>query len=130
MEPLDSAKYNQLALAGGGWEGIIELVMSADLELPGFLADKYAGKPGFFNSMVVPDDYKKAVDNAITAPDFKQKQNWTQEALKLMTDKYCLLLPLVKDYDVVISGRSVRDTGLYEFLSPTHWTPEDAWLQR
>ena len=105
-------------------------MMPPDPDLAGYLADKYTGKPGFFSSMAVPDDYEKAVQNAITAPDFQQKQKWTQEALKLMTDKYCLLLPVARDYDFLVSNRSVRDTRLYEFMTPTHWTPEDAWLQR
>ena len=80
--------------------------------------------------MLVPDDYKKAVVNAIEAPNFREKQKWTREALKLMTDKYCLCLVLVKDTDFVVSKTTVHDTGLKEFFSPTHWTPENAWVGR
>ncbi len=130
LEPLESPRFNQQALGGGGWEGIIENILPPDPDLAGFLADKYSGKPGFFVSMLVPDDYKKAVHNAIEAPNFREKQKWTQEALKLMTDRYCLSLVLVKDTDFVVSKASVHDTGLEEFFSPTHWTPENAWVGR
>jgi hypothetical protein len=47
-----------------------------------------------------------------------------------MTDKYCLCLVLVKDNDLVVSKASVHDTGIDEFMSPTVWTPESAWMQR
>ena len=130
LDPQETPRFNQRALGGGGWEGILEDVLPPDPDLPGFLADKYSGRPGFFVSMLVPDDYKQALLKAIKAPNFREKQKWTQEALKLMTDKYCLCLVLVKDNDLVVSKASVHDTGIDEFMSPTVWTPESAWMQR
>ncbi len=75
-----------------------------------------------------PDDYKKAIRNAITARDFKEKQKWTQEALRLMTDKYALLLVPCTYSDFGASHPYMRNHGWFATPNTCWWTPEDVWL--
>ena len=59
-------------------------------DVAGTLASRYILGGRYYSQMAVPEEYEKAVENAITAPDFKTKQKWTQTALKLEIDKYCI----------------------------------------
>ena len=80
--------------------------------------------------MLVPDDYLKAIQNAITAPDFEIKQKWIQEVMKLMIDKYCLQIVLFCPSDFAVSQTRLHNHGFYETPNTAWWTPEEAWLAR
>ena len=95
MDPSETGRYDQIALQGGKWEGLIDNAVSPDPDVAAALAVRYSGGGKYYTQMLVPDDYVKAIKNAITAPDFETKQKWTQEAMKLMIDKYCLQIVLL-----------------------------------
>ena len=129
MDPVQTAKYGEIAYNGGKWDGLIYNPASPNPDVAGILAGRYTGGGKFFASMLVPDDYLKAIQNAVTAPNFDGKQKNTQEAMKLMIDKYCLMIMLLSKSDLVAGKTNVHNHGFMESPQTAWWTPEDAWLE-
>ena len=130
MDPMQQARLTQVAWDGGKWEGLILSREAANSDLVGLLAQSFAGGAKFFTSMLVPDDYLKAIQEAITAPDFETKQKRTQETMKLMIDKYALQIVLLARPDATACKPSLHNHGLYAVPNTAFWTPDDAWLER
>jgi ABC-type transport system substrate-binding protein len=131
LDPVQSARYDQIALQGGKWEGLIYCTyFSSNPDITSALALAYSGGGKYFTQMLVPDDYAMAIQNANTALDFETKQKWAKEAMKLMTDKYCLQIMLFKLLDYAVSQTYVHDHGFYGTPMGGWWTPEDVWLGR
>ena len=91
---------------------------------------RYSGGGSNYTQMLLPDDYLKAIQNAIMAPDFETKQRWAQEVMKLITDKYCLQIMLYCPMEYGVSKAYVRNSGIHGTPNNGLWTPEDAWLER
>lgn len=130
MDPMQQARLTQTAWDGGKWEGLILSREAANPDLAGLLAQSFAGGGKFFTQMLVPDDYLKAIQNAVTAPDFETKQRWTREAMKLMIDKYGLQLILLARSDAAASKPYLHNHGFYAVPNTAFWTPEEAWLEQ
>jgi hypothetical protein len=90
----------------------------------------YSGGGKYFSQMLAPDDYVKAIKNAITAPDFETKQKLIHEAMKLMIDKYCLQATIFSRSDLGVSRTSLHNHGFCGTPNTTFWTPEDAWIEQ
>ena len=105
------------------WAGV-----SPNPDVAAVLATRY-GNTGSYASMLYPDDYMKAVKNAITVPANK-KVEATKEAMKLLTEKHVLLIVFSTMPDAAVSRTSIRDHGLYGNPNPGWWTPEDAWISK
>jgi len=129
LDPAPGGRYDQTT-SGGKWEGLLMASRSGNPDVVAPLAMWYSGSGKYYTQMLVPDDYAKAIQNAVTASDFRTKQKWTQEAMKLMIDKYCLLIPIFCGSEFAVSQPSVRSHGFMETPFTGMWTPEDAWLSR
>jgi peptide/nickel transport system substrate-binding protein len=127
LEPVQIGKFNEL-IAGGKWEGMLQGAQS-NIDILAMLNEMYTAT-GKFTNIVVPSDYLKAIENGIKAKDFKTKQKYTQEALKLQTDKYCLLLNLFVVREFAAQHPYVHDHGFLGNPNTGLWTPEDAWLSK
>ncbi len=123
-----SARFNSTAF-GGKWEGLIFGTASGDPETLGQLVTRYGGT-GWYTQMLVPDDYKQVLQNAITAPDFATKQKYTQDAMKMLVDKYALVIPVSPSAIAEARQPYVHDVGLGLVPSNGQWTPEDAWTEK
>lgn len=130
MDPVQQAKFNQLAWDGGPWEGLLMSRQGANPDLTGHLAQSFAGGGKFYAQMLVPDDYLKAIQNSVTAADFETKQRWIREAMKLMIDKYALQIILVARSDAVVSKPYLHNHGFFVVPNTAFWTPEEAWLEK
>ena len=124
LEPIQAARQNELVM-GGKWEGMLQSAQS-NIDILSMLNEMYIASRKFVN-MAVPPDYLKAIKNGIEAKDFESKQKWTQEALKLQTDKYCLLLNLFVARQFAAQQHYVHDHGFLGNPNTGLWTPEDAW---
>lgn len=129
LVPLVRTEENKYLRGGETWDGLIREGPSASPDLAFQLADYFMGDGKHYVSMLTPEDYVNAINNAITASDFETKQKWTHEALKLMIDKYCLHIPFVARYDHVISQAWVHDHG-FQKTDNMLWAPEDCWIDR
>jgi peptide/nickel transport system substrate-binding protein len=122
-------RFTQTAFFGGKWEGLIAGADSSNPDAAVSLATRYlAGKS--YAMMLKPDDFAKAIKDAIAAPDFETKQKLIQVVMKLMIDKYCLYIPLYFRSDAAISQPYLHNHGLLGTPNSALWTPEDAWLER
>jgi peptide/nickel transport system substrate-binding protein len=130
LDPMMTGRYDQIAMQGGKWEGLIINAVSPNPDITAALAARYAGGGPFFNSMLIPEDYAKAIHNAVNAPDFKAKQKWTREAMKLMIDKYALQITVSGRYPFAVSRAVVHNHGIMATPNAGGWTPEDAWLDK
>ena len=117
---------------GGKWEGLVQdapTTATSDVAAP--LAQMYCGGGKYYTQMLVPADYVKAIQDAITAPSFNAKQKSVQEAMKLMIDKYCLQIILSSQLlATTVSQAHVHNVGIYETSAAGTWAPESAWLDR
>jgi ABC-type transport system substrate-binding protein len=130
LEPVQRIRYDQIALQGGKWEGLIHSGVMGIPDVAAALISRYMGGEKYYTQMLAPDDYQKALKNAIAAPDFKGKQKWTQEAMKLMIDKYCLRIVFCSRSDFAVKQPYLHNHGFFETPNTAWWTPEDAWLER
>jgi len=130
LDPALPTGFDRIAWQGGKWEGLIEAPISPNPDLAATLAWRYSGGGKFFTQMLLPDDYLRAIQNAITAPDFETKQKYTQEALKLMIDKYCLMIVQFGLSEFAVSKAHVHNHGYCETPTTNLGTPEDTWLER
>jgi peptide/nickel transport system substrate-binding protein len=131
LNPVQWPAYQPMAVGPtSNWEGLIWIGNSGDPNWLLAFAQRFGGMGGQFGKLILPDDYKKAIQNAITASDFATEQKYAWEANKLMIDKYCLLLMNFAATDDVVSWKYVHDTGLAETMAVGQWTPQDAWLDK
>lgn len=122
------ARFNQIAI-GGTWDGLLFGTTWGNPDLAQALALKASGT-SWHKQMLIPEDYAKALAHAISAPDFETKQKSVQEVMKLMIDKYCLMICIGAEYKSVVNQSAVRATGLIQTPNEPEWTPEDAWLAK
>ncbi len=130
LDPAQKGRYDQIATLGGKWEGLIMNRVSPNPDVPGVMSAIYAGDGQDYAFMAAPPDYKKAIENAIAAPDFAGKAKWTKEIMKLMIDKYALQITLLCRYDFVAQQKYVHNHGLNGTPANAMWTPADVWLDK
>ncbi len=130
LDPMMTGRYDQIAMQGGKWEGLIINAVSPNPDIAAALAARYAGGGPFFNSMLTPKDYVAAIQNAINAPDFKTKKKWTHEAMKLMIDKYCLQVTISGRYPFAVNRAAVHNHNIMATPNAGGWTPEEVWLEK
>jgi peptide/nickel transport system substrate-binding protein len=122
-------KWNSV-ITGTPWEGLWMGISSGSPDPVTLLVQFYAGTNPAFSQMLVPEDYSRAVQNAVGAPDFKTKQKWTREAMKLLTDKYALMLMVYYQWSFAVGQSYVRDHGILQSANTVQWTPETVWLAK
>jgi hypothetical protein len=130
LDPITSQKWTQIALAGGKWEGMVQGGVTGNPDVAGTLAARYILGGRYYSQMAVPEEYKKAVEGAIAAPDFKTKQKWTQTALKLEIDKYCIRAVFTSRPDFAVGKKTLHNHGFFATPNTAWWTPEDAWMEK
>ncbi len=126
LVPLTSARWSEVA-NGGTWEGMIA-AENANIDVLAMMNEMYTGR-GKFLQMLTPSDYLAAIRNGVEAKDFKTKQKWTWETMKLITDKHALFLHLYILSSIRVNHPYVHN---HEFMeaSTAWWTPEDAWKSK
>jgi len=130
LNPVTFPRWLSLIFRGGTWEGLVYSGPPPYADVALGLHERFSGDGKHYSLMCAPDDYKQAIRNAITAPDFETKKKYTQEALKLMTDKYALTLYWYWRGTAAVSCKYVRDARLWRFDTIGQWTPEEAWLDK
>jgi len=127
VEPAEYGKLQQLYW-GGTWDG---LLIASGSPVPDTLVPllRFFASGKQYVSMEIPEDFRKAIQSAVSAPDFKTKQKWIQDVMSLMIDKYCLQLMLYVRQDFAAFSKKIHDTGFHATADATAWTPENAWKE-
>ena len=129
LDPNTMARYNQIAFQGGKWEGLMMSGPSPNPDIVAPLAQRYLGGKSY-SQMLVPEDFAKAIQNTINAPDFETKQKWVQEVMRLMIDKYALQIAIYAHMEFTVSQTYVHNHGFNQTTNSGLWTPEETWLER
>ena len=129
LDPVTTVKWSTIATQGAKWEGLAMAGNVPNPDVAGVLAIRFHGGMSF-GQTIVPEDYVRATQNAVTAPDFESKQKYAQEAMKLMIDKYCLLIMVYCMSDTAVSTSYLHNHGFMDTPNTAWWTPEEAWLER
>lgn len=129
LDPRQTLGYQQVAWQGGTWEGLIMGQPSGNSDVVVPLSAWFSGGGKFYTQMIVPDDYAKAIQAAVTSPDMKTKQKSVQQVMKLMIDKYALVTPIFFMPDFYASKTELHNHGIYETPNIAQWRPEDAWRE-
>jgi ABC-type transport system substrate-binding protein len=127
LEPVQLGKWTQIA-NGGKWEGML-VGTNTNIDILAMVDQIYSGSGKYVN-LLTPPDYLKAIQDGLAAPDFKTKQERTQELMKLMTDKHCLLLTLYVVSEMGAAKPYLHDHGILAGGNNAIWTPEDAWRDK
>jgi peptide/nickel transport system substrate-binding protein len=130
LDPVQIGKYTQTVYQGGKWEGLIQAQPSGNPDVVVIMSTQYAGGGKQFTLMSLPDDYVKAIQDAVAARDAKSKTKAIQTAMKLMVDKYALTIPLYFMPDYVPANKKVHNHGMLAVPHIGLWTPEDAWMEK
>lgn len=128
LDPLPVPNWFETALKGGTWEGMLWAGISPNPDLASALASRYMGGDRYYSLRDAPDDYVKAISDALAAPDFDTKVALSREAMKMMIDKYCLNTVVCCTVDTAIYDAKVHETGWFETAVSAWWTPENAWI--
>jgi ABC-type transport system substrate-binding protein len=130
LEPVaTTAVLHRLQYEGAKWDGLLVSGANSNPDAASYLALRYSGGGKNFSMMAVPDDYVKAVKSSITATDFKTKQKMVHAAMKLMIDKYALVIPLFSITDTTVCVPAVHAHGMTTTQSNL-WTPESVWMEK
>jgi peptide/nickel transport system substrate-binding protein len=131
LEPVQSGRYDTIYVQGAAWDGIVEVSpASANPDLTSVMAMRYRKGTKNYTQTLLPDDFVKAIQDSINARDFNSKRKSIQEALRLMSDKYCLNAFLVGRGQFAIGRATVHDHGFMTTPAAGQWTPELAWLEQ
>jgi peptide/nickel transport system substrate-binding protein len=128
LDPAQIGRWNS-TLTGAAWEGLWVGQMSANPDVVVPLVQFYSGGTAFV-SMAKPDDYLKAIQRAVVAPDFKAKQKAVLDIQKLLIDKYALMIPLYGMFEFAVSKTYVHNHGFQSSPNNGAWTPEELWLEK
>ena len=77
--------------------------------------------------LAYPKDYENALFSARSTQDPDQKKALLQKCSKMLTQDYCMVVPLYVIYMHTFTQENIHDTGINQ-TSLTVWTPESAWL--
>lgn len=131
IQVLQGTQATEMTQQGKGWEGLISSSLGTSTDVVDTLSRYYSGVNNMmFVSMIVPADYKQAIQDAISAPDFATKQKLTQGLMKTFTDTYCLQLITDTRFDNAFEQKWVHDSGILKSVNTQMWTPEIAWISK
>lgn len=131
VQIIQPAQATDMTMQGKGWEGLISASLGTSTDVVDTLSRYYSGVNNLmFPSMLIPADYKQAIQDAIAAPDFATKQKLTQNLMKMFTDTYCLQLITDTRYDNAFEQKWVHDSGILRSVNTQMWTPETAWISK
>jgi peptide/nickel transport system substrate-binding protein len=130
LVPVTFPQWMTTIFQGGKWEGLVYDGPPPYPDVTAGLHERYSGDGKHLSMMIAPDDYKQAIEKAVTAPDLEGKKKYTKEALKLMTDKYALTLYTYWRGTAAIQTKKVHDSGLWIYDTVGQWRPEDTWLEK
>jgi len=83
-----------------------------------------------FRSKYVAPEFQDVLAEAVKVPSFEEKARLTRELQYLMVDKYAMIDWVWNSSSLKARYPEIHGDGLYEGTSASHWTPQDAWIER
>jgi peptide/nickel transport system substrate-binding protein len=130
LDPVDPAKF--LQVAQGGWTNqLVYLWCPVARAVPPAttMGNMVPGGRYDTKSLFVPDDFFAKYKVAISEPDSDKARPLFQELSRIMIDDYCLAVPIMAPYNVLVKTKNVQDLDLLTYAM-SEWLPENAWLSK
>jgi peptide/nickel transport system substrate-binding protein len=89
----------------------------------------FSTSSGWYPNMLHPDDYQALLDKAIEEIDTTKRNQMAQELIKMIIDKYCLVIPVFTNLTLTGIYPEVHDLDLQKG-SISLWNPGNAWLSK
>ena len=130
LEPYQNARFTEMERQGGGWEGLMQIGGNPNPDTAEQMKVRLWGGGSWLVSMDHPEALQTAIDEAVAAAEFEDKQALVWQAQEILVDEQCLIIPLLVTNDTSIASPKVHDTGISAGLPAVGWTPETAWLEK
>jgi peptide/nickel transport system substrate-binding protein len=133
LEPVDWGKWTQIQTSG--WTNQLvdhDMMCSPGTEDPRkSLVGRISKTSVSFapTSLYIPDDYNTKLMAAVAQMDKQKAKAQTQELMKIITDDYCLAIPIFGITVPCVRNPQVHDFNMYQF-SNLKYDPENAWLSK
>jgi len=132
LQVINIGKYAELFFATGWSDGLFasDFLIGTEVGIhANFFISSYSPL-GMPQSMTHPDEVEEAIWLTTTATDLETKIAQAHNLQYLLTDKYCLLTPIVASYPIAAKSLKVHgeQTSTLE-ASGFPWTFADAWLE-
>lgn len=124
---VDFGRFGQITL-GGGWEDLMTRIVQRELNDDVYSLDLLSSKAAVLVQSLHPKELDDLIAQARMSPDFQGKQKAVQEAMKVVTDQYAVLVPFWIYPTIVVTSKSVHDDGLYK-IAPYRSTLQDTWME-
>jgi peptide/nickel transport system substrate-binding protein len=89
----------------------------------------YSNTTTWYPNMLHPDDYQALIDKAIEEIDLTKRDQMAKDLLKMIIDKYCLVIPVFTNLTITGIYPEVHDLDLQKG-SVSSWNAANAWLSK
>lgn len=130
MNPVQNPRHQEMERKGGGWDGLFLVGGNPNVDTADQFKTRLYGGPVWYVDMLHSEDYQAAIDKAVTAVEFEDKQAATWEAQRILIDRDCLMIPFYVMCESTVSQDYVHDANISTLLYVVSWTPETAWMDK
>jgi peptide/nickel transport system substrate-binding protein len=132
LDSLDAGKWTELTTKGWNNELVaLNVSHSNALDKADGLVNNLSQKSMFYPSSTVwtPEDYNVLLTKVVNEADLTKRPAMFQEIMKMITDQYCLAVPLYANYGAVVYTNQIHD---FEFNVIAHhiYHPEKWWISK
>ncbi len=127
LKPVQDALHVEMERQGGGWDGLLQIGANPNPDTAEQMKARLWDEATWFSSMQHPDAMLAAIDDALAAAEFDDKQAKVWEVQEIMYDEQCLMIPLYISMDTSVMSTNVHDANFSAGLPAVIWTPEKAW---
>jgi peptide/nickel transport system substrate-binding protein len=129
LNPVDTAKWQEMSAKGGDWEGLIHSTFRVDNDLVFNLNRNMSSKGTNYVKTLFPEELEIVLEEARALPTFEEKMKISQELQSKVFDENLVSIPIRVSMNTMVKAPSVEDDGFGKtYLS--NWKPEEAWKKK
>jgi len=130
LDIAERGRFYQI-IVGGGWEDSMVFVQGgAGVKAAFGLRLAMSSKSIAFGSMLHVPEVDEVIYEACVTADFETKKALVHEALRMITDDYCVTTVGWSATYIAAKHPYVHDDGLGMSAETYSFTPEDAWIEK
>ncbi|MFS0776933.1 ABC transporter substrate-binding protein [Neobacillus sp. 3P2-tot-E-2] len=129
LNPVDTAKWQEMSAKGGDWEGLIHSTFRVDNDLVFNLNRNMSSKGTHYLKTLFPEELEKVIEEASALPTFEEKMKISLELQSKVFDENLVSIPIRVSMNTMVKAPNVQDDGFGKtYLS--NWKPEEAWKKK
>lgn len=127
LNPVQDALHVEMERQGGGWDGLLQIGANPNPDTAEQMKARLWGDGKWLKSMIHTPEMQAAIDEALAAAEFEEKQQKVWAVQNMIFGDECLMIPLYISMDTCVLSPTVYQTGFSSRLPAVSWTPELAW---